>query len=157
MNELYELPEWIQANNPLIKKGLTKIVKDYANNNEKILRYYQNRVETQPTQEETKKSRKRSVDSHRKSISPKVKAKTRKHAKQAESPIVSNIASPKRAASPKATPTNAKGWLSKFEKPKTLEELNEVKDKIVQEEKMEVVENHTKHNKKNKKVKIESS
>jgi hypothetical protein len=51
-------------------------------------------------------------------MSPKVEAKTRNHVKKAESPVVSKV------ASPKATTNTAKGWLSNFEKPKTLEELN---------------------------------
>jgi hypothetical protein len=46
--ETYPLPEWIDTKNPLLKKGLTKIVKEYVKNNEKMLRYYQNRVEEQP-------------------------------------------------------------------------------------------------------------
>lgn len=39
----FELPEWVKKSNPLIKKGLKKILKDYINSNSKILRYYQNR------------------------------------------------------------------------------------------------------------------
>ena len=39
----FELPEWVKKDNPLIKKGLKKILKDYINSNDKILKYYQNR------------------------------------------------------------------------------------------------------------------
>ena len=39
----FELPEWVKKDNPLIKKGLKKILKNYINSNDKILKYYQNR------------------------------------------------------------------------------------------------------------------
>jgi hypothetical protein len=45
VSDIYELPDWVKANNPLLKKGLIKIVKDYVRGNEKLLKYYENRSE----------------------------------------------------------------------------------------------------------------
>ncbi len=33
LKEEFQLPEWVKKDNPLIKKGLTKILKDYINSN----------------------------------------------------------------------------------------------------------------------------
>ena len=35
----FELPEWVKKDNPLIKKGLKKILKNYINSKDKILKY----------------------------------------------------------------------------------------------------------------------
>jgi hypothetical protein len=43
LKRTYELPEWISHNNPLFKRGLVKIVKEYVKGNEKMTRYYTNR------------------------------------------------------------------------------------------------------------------
>ena len=43
LKQEFELPEWVKKDNPLIKKGLTKILKDYIESNPKILKYYTNR------------------------------------------------------------------------------------------------------------------
>ena len=33
LKEEFQLPDWVKKDNPLIKKGLTKILKDYINSN----------------------------------------------------------------------------------------------------------------------------
>lgn len=43
ISEIFELPEWIEMNNPLLKKGLVKVVKEYVRSNEKMLKYFANR------------------------------------------------------------------------------------------------------------------
>lgn len=43
ISDIFELPEWIEKNNPLLKKGLVKVVKEYVRNNEKMLKYFANR------------------------------------------------------------------------------------------------------------------
>lgn len=43
IGEIFELPEWIEKNNPLLKKGLVKVVKEYVRSNEKMLKYFANR------------------------------------------------------------------------------------------------------------------
>jgi hypothetical protein len=39
----YSLPEWVEANNPLLKKGLAKIIKEYVKSSPKMQQYYENR------------------------------------------------------------------------------------------------------------------
>ena len=40
----YTLPEWVENNNPLVKKGLSKIIKEYVRNNAKMLKYFESRT-----------------------------------------------------------------------------------------------------------------
>ena len=47
LQERYELPAWVREDNPLLKKGLTKIIKDFISNNHKVQHYFENRQEPQ--------------------------------------------------------------------------------------------------------------
>lgn len=49
----FELPEWVKKDNPLIKKGLKKVLKDYINENEKVLKYYKNRKPESEAEDES--------------------------------------------------------------------------------------------------------
>lgn len=113
----YQLPAWVEHNNPLLKKGITKIVKDYVRSNHKMLNYYQNRLEVQ----EGVTTRKQSLDHSRQSTSPKISAKKIKEV--VKSPTITKPTEPSKSS-----------WMSKFERPKTLEELNAIKELAKQEE-----------------------
>ena len=120
----YTLPDWIEANNPLLKKGLAKIIKEYVKDSPKIQHYYENRAPEDEEQEEEEKSRSKSrKDNHKKpkDHSPKVHFKAvSPHQNHQQSPITRA-----KAASPKLS--NPSGWMSKFDQPKSLEEINDAK------------------------------
>lgn len=113
LQETYELPEWIEQGNPLFKKGLVKIIKEYAKTNEKIAKYYANRTAPEEEEEEVevKKSskRKNSNESFAKAVSPRVQTRS-------VSPKIVAKQSPKVQAK-----AGGSSWMSKFEQPKRLE------------------------------------
>lgn len=43
LDQHYTLPAWVEKNNPLFKKGLIKIIKDYVKLNPKLKIYYETR------------------------------------------------------------------------------------------------------------------
>ena len=45
LQQRYELPQWAAQHNPLLKKGLSKVVKEFIQHNDKAEQYYRNRVE----------------------------------------------------------------------------------------------------------------
>ena len=56
IQEHYTLPEWVERDNPLIKKGLAKIIKDYVKNNAKVQEYLDNRTQDEEEQSEEEKN-----------------------------------------------------------------------------------------------------
>ena len=52
MQSKYDLPDWVKVNNPLLKKGLAKIVKEYVKDSPKMLQYYETRAPEDEGEEE---------------------------------------------------------------------------------------------------------
>lgn len=56
VEQQFALPAWAGQDNPLLKKGLAKIVKEYVKNTPKIQKYYETRCEDNEDEEEEGKN-----------------------------------------------------------------------------------------------------
>ena len=116
--------EWVLEGNPLLEKGLHKIIKSFVRENKKIQKYYENR---KPEESQEDSEQEEEVTKPKKEVSQKKSEKSSK--KDGKSKLTSPAplveSSPKmslRSGSPQVGTTSL--WMSKFQMPKKLEEIN---------------------------------